>query len=103
LSANCLAIMQATARKHKLFAGTTGGYVHQLDVSDRSLVGTAYTGDVISPYLNFGTSALKKNTHAGFWSILPKGAYNFNFEYTRDNNAAQAVSLVQSTTGDVLG
>jgi hypothetical protein len=77
--------------------------VHQLDVSDRSIAsGTAYTGDVLTPFLNFGTSALKKNAHAGFWSILPKGAYNFNFEYTRDNNAATAVTLVQGG-GDTLG
>ncbi len=103
VNANCLAIMQSTGRKHKLFAGTTGGYVHQLDVTARSIAGgTAYTGDVLSPFMNFGTSAIKKNLHNGFFSILPKGAYNSNFEYTRDSNAATAVTLTQ-TGGNVLG
>jgi len=88
--------MQVLGRKHRLFAGTTGGYVHQLDVSDRSIAsGTAYTGDVQSPFLNFGSSAIKKGAHAGFWSLLPKGNYDFTFEYTRDNNAAQQVAIAQ--------
>lgn len=103
VNANCLAILQATARKHRLFAGTTGGYVHELDRSDRSIAGgTAYTGDVLTPFLNFGTSAIKKNAHKGFWSLLPKGNYNFTTEYTRDNNAAQSVAIAQGG-GDVLG
>ena len=103
VNANCLAVMQGTARRHRLFAGTTGGYVHQLDVAARSIAGgTAYTGDILTPFLNFGTSALKKNAHAGFWSILPKGSYDSNFEYTRDSNAATAVTLTQ-TGGNTLG
>lgn len=103
VNCNCLAVLQITGRKHRLFAGTTDGYVHQLDVADRSIAtATAYTGDVLTPFLNFGTSAVKKNAHKGYWSLLPKGNYNFNFEYTRDNNAAQAVTVAQSG-GDVLG
>ena len=103
VNANCLAILQSTQRRHRLFAGTTGGYIHQLDVSNRSIAGgTAYSGDVITPFLNFGTSAIKKNAHAGFWSLLPKGAYNFNFEYTRDNTAAQSIALAQGG-GNTLG
>ena len=96
VNANCLAIMQVLGRKHVLFAGTTGGYVHQLTVSDRSIAsGTAYTGDVLTPFINFGSSALKKNTHTGFWSLNPKGTYNFTTEYTRDSNAAQSVAIAQ--------
>lgn len=103
VNANCLAILQATGRKHTLFAGTTGGYVHQLGVSDRSIAsGTAYTGDVQTPFLNFGTSAVKKNTHAGFWSLAPKGDYNFVAEYTRDSATAQSVNIPQGG-GNVLG
>ena len=96
VNCNCLAVMQGALRRHRLFAGTTGGYVHQLDATDRSIAsGTAYTGDVLTPFLNFGTSAIKKNAHAGFWSLLPKGSYYFNFEYTRDNNSSTAVTLPQ--------
>ena len=103
MNANCLAVLQATARKHKLFAGTTGGYVHELDRADRAIAGgTAYTGDWQTPFLNFGSSALKKNLHQGYLSVLPKGAYNVNLEYTRDTNAAQTAILAQGG-GDVLG
>ena len=103
VNGNCLAVMQVAGRKHKLFAGTTGGYVHQLDVTDRAIAGgTAYTGDVLTPFINFGTSAIKKNTHSGFWSLNPKGAYNFVTEYTRDSNSAQAVNIAQGG-GNTLG
>ena len=103
VNGNCLAVMQVAGRKHKLFAGTTGGYVHQLDVTDRAIAGgTAYTGDVLPPFINFGTSAIKKNTHSGFWSLNPKGAYNFVTEYTRDSNSAQAVNIAQGG-GNTLG
>jgi len=96
VNANCLAVMQILGRRHKLFAGTSGGYVHQLDVSDRSIAGgTAYTGDVQTPFLNFGSSAIKKGAHAGFWSLRPKGNYNFSFEYTRDTSAAQTQTISQ--------
>ena len=103
VNANCLSVLQVAGRKHTLFAGTAGGYVHQLNVSDRSIAGgTAYTGDVQTPFLNFGTSAIKKGTHSGYWSFTPKGAATFTFEYTRDSNAAQAVTLTQGG-GNVLG
>ena len=103
VNGNCLAVMQSTGRKHRLFAGTTGGYVYQLDVTDRSVAnGTAYTGDWQTPFLNFGSSAMKKNLHQGYLSLLPKGAYNLNLEYTRDTNASQTATLAQGG-GNVLG
>jgi hypothetical protein len=103
VNANCLAVMQTTARKHKLFAGTTGGYIHQLDVADRAVAGgTSYTGDWQTPFLNFGSSSIKKNLHAGFLSLLPKGAYNLTVEYTRDTHASQTATLAQGG-GNVLG
>ena len=103
VNANCLAVMQATGRKHRLFAGTTGGYIHQLDVADRAIAGgTAYTGDWQTPFMNFGSSAIKKNLHNGFLSLLPKGAYDVNIEYTRDTNTSQVATLAQGG-GNVLG
>jgi len=105
---NCLAIVQIpSTRRHRLFCGTTAGYVHELDRAVRSTgvvgsgSGTAYTGDVLTPFLNFGTSAIGKNAHRGFWSLLPKGAFNFTFSYTRDNLAAQEVTIPQGG-GDTL-
>jgi len=56
---------------------------------------------VLTPFLNFGTSAIGKNAHRGFWSLLPKGAFNFTFSYTRDNLAAQEVTIPQGG-GDTL-
>ncbi len=94
-----------TGRRHKLFAGATDGYVFQLDTADRSIAnGAAYTGEVRTPFLNFGTSAVKKNAEKGFWSLLPKGNYPFTFGYTMDSGTEQTVSVQQALTGsDVLG
>lgn len=103
VKANCLAIFQTAARKHKLFAGTTTGYVFQLDQADRSInLATAYTGEVRTPFINFGTSALKKVVEKGFWSFTPKGAYDFTFGYTLDATTEQTVAIPQAG-GDVLG
>lgn len=101
-NANCLAIMQNSSRKHRVFAGTTEGYVYELDITDRSINGaTAYTWDVKTPFLNFGTSAHLKTAAATWVSFPPKGDYNLTFGYTRDDNAEQTAAVPQSG-GDVL-
>ncbi len=104
VNCNCLAVLQVTGRRHKLFAGTTTGFVYQLDAVDRSIAGTgAYTGDVKTPFLNFGTSAIKKGAEKGFWSLLPKGSYNFTFGYVLDDTTEKTVTVSQGASGDVLG
>jgi len=102
---NChsLAILQLN-RVHRLYAGLTTGFVQRIaDVADRSLPASgAYTMDVKTPFLNLGSSAHLKNANAGFHSILPKGAYNFAFGWTRDTFAEDTASLSQGG-GDTLG
>lgn len=101
--ANCLAIIQTSDRKHRLFAGTTTGFVKELDESDRSIDGTsAYAANVISPFLNLGSSAYMKTAEDGWLSLNPKGNFNLTFGYTRDTNAEDTVTISQGG-GDVLG
>ena len=103
LAANCLAQLQTSAGQHKLFAGTTDGYVHQLDTASRSVAGSGgYTANVVMPFVNMGSSAMLKTAEDGFLSIQPKGDYTITFGWTRDRNAEQTVSLTQ-TSGDTLG
>lgn len=103
VGANCLAILQTTARKHRLFAGTTDGYVMQLDIAARAINTTgAYTGDVKSPFLNFGSSAVLKGAAQGYQSLVSKGDYNMTFGWTRDTDTEQTATVAQSG-GDTLG
>ena len=103
-SGNCLAIMQTSGRKHGLYVGSTDGYVRQLDIADRVVdTSTAYTMTVETPFLNFGSSATLKNAEAGFLSLQPKGDYDANFQYIRDSNAADEVTIDQAGNSNVLG
>lgn len=96
VNANCLAIIQTSNRKHGLFAGTTTGFVEQLDQTVRSINSTiAYTAEVQTPFLNFGSSAVMKNAESVFVSLLPKGDYSMTFGYTRDTNAEDTISMSQ--------
>lgn len=95
--ANCLAVMQDSSRKHQLYSGGNDGYVRQLDASARTVdASQSYTGTVITPYLNFGSSASKKNCTFGFLSLNPKGNYNMEFGYTRDGGTETTVSVSQA-------
>lgn len=102
IAANCLAIIENSARKHRLFAGTTSGYVYELDRTSHVIdTSTAYTADVRTPFLNLGTSALLKTSEEAYITILPTGSASFTFGYTRDRNAEQTTSITQ-VTGDTL-
>ena len=102
LNANCLAIVQNASRKHRLYCGTTDGYVNELDTATRTInAASAYTANVITPFLNFGTSAHLKTAAASFHSYQGKGDYNFVFGYTRDREAEQTANVAQGG-GDAL-
>lgn len=104
LAAHSLAVVQNSSRKHRLYAGTTTGYIYQLDMAARVIdTTTAYTADYTTPFLNFGTSAHKKNCVFGFMSLLPKGNYNLTFGYTRDTNTETSVAIAQGGVSATLG
>lgn len=104
VNANCMAMMQNnTSRAFGLYVGTTGGYQYLTQIANRQLdFGTAYSGDVLTPYINFGTSSVMKNAHKGYWSIKPQGSTSFTFTYTRDSLTGQQVTIPQAG-GDTLG
>lgn len=99
VDASCLAVLQTTARKHRLFAGGYDGFAWELDRADRVIhTATAYGSLVESPFLNMGTSAIKKTAAGTFHSFQPKGDYNYTFGYIRDTNAEQTVTVSQGGT-----
>jgi hypothetical protein len=104
-NAHCLAIVQDTNRRHKLFAGATDGWVRKLDQVSRSIDGTgAYNVDVRLPFLNLGTSSILKTAEDLFVSLVPKGSYDAGVAYIRDSNPEQTVAPAVSQAGsDPLG
>ncbi len=102
LAANCLAVIENAARKHRLYIGTTDGYVYEVDNTTRS-IGTSgpYTADVRTPFLNMGTSALLKTAEEGYLTLLPTGNFDLTVGYIRDRGAEQTVPITQSI-GDTL-
>lgn len=99
---HCLSILQTTARKHRLFAGTSEGFVYQLDVAARSInAATAYTYEWQTPFLNFGTSSVMKAASDMYISLLPKGSADLTFGYTRDTQTEQTEAVSQNS-GNVL-
>ncbi len=103
LNANSLAIVQSSSRVPKVYAGTTDGFVHLLNTTDRSIAGgQAYTATVNTPFLNFGTSATTKSVGDTFLSIVPKGSYSFNFGHVLDSQSLKTFTVSESGS-DPLG
>ena len=102
VNAHSLMVAQ-TGRKHRLYAGTSTGFLYELDKTTRAVDTTgAYTWNVMTPYLNFGSSGIMKNAEDGFLSLQPKGAYNLTMGYQRDTQTQQTVTVSQAG-GNTLG
>jgi len=102
VDAKSIAILQTSAGKPRLHAGTTGGFVYELDTTARSIdSSTSYTFRVETPFCNLGTSAIMKSAEDFFVSIFPKGDYDLTFGYVRDRNAEQT-QLINQVAGDTL-
>lgn len=89
--------------RRRILGGGNDGYVRRLNVSDRSIDGsTALSYNVLTPFMSYGQPMYMKNLGPIGIGMSPKGAFNFTFGWTRDNNAQQTVTLTQSGA-DVLG
>ena len=103
LVGNCLAVMQTSARRHRLFVGTTDGYAYECDTATRTVsTASAYTAAWKSPFLNFGSSAHLKTLEGAWFSFQPKGNYPFTFGYTRDGNAETTTTINQGGSASTL-
>ena len=104
-AANCLGTVLDTNRRKQVLAGDLSGYLYRLNAANNSVTngGTAYTYKVLTPFLNFGSSATMKNAVHGFLSVAPKGTYSTTFGWTRDVNAEQTASVAQGGAGSTLG
>ena len=103
LQGNCLAIMQNSSRRHKLYVGMVDGFAYECDTATRTVAAaSAYTGAWRSPFFNLGSSAHLKTMEGAWFSFQPKGAYNFTFGYTRDGNAEITTTISQAGAGATL-
>ena len=87
----------------RVLGGGNDGYVRRLNIADRSIDGaTALSFNVQTPYMSYGQPMYMKNLGPVGIGISPKGAFDFTFGWTRDNNAQQTIIVTQGG-GDVLG
>jgi len=87
-----------------LFDGSNDGFVRRLQRSDRTVDATdAISCRTDTPCLNYGTPHNMKMIERASVGILPKGAYDLTFGWTRDSNAEQTQTVGQGQTGSPLG
>ncbi len=102
--ANCVAsvIDSTNSNARGLMIGGKDGYVRRTNLANRSIDSvTAIGAKATTPFTNYGNSFVMKTiTRAGV-GIAPKGNYNVQFGWTRDNNAQQTQTVSQGG-GDVL-
>lgn len=101
-SAATLAIVRDTNREIVPWAGRYTGRMIRMNRPARNVAGTAYTADVVLPYLSFGDPYFDKKLIKGRVSYLPKGTAAFTVGWTRDGTTQQTASITQSGT-DTLG
>lgn len=102
-AAASLGVFVDTNGIRRVLAGGNDGFVRRLNVADRSIdttTGLAYK--VTTPFMNYGNPMMMKTLQAGSVGLSPKGAFDFTFGWTRDDNAQQTITLTQGG-GAVLG
>lgn len=103
VGAHCLALMYATPGRRRPWAGLTTGFVHILDQETRTVApSTAYTFDVRTPSLNFGSSASMKTLEAAYVTFEPQGTGTLTLGATLDFGGEQTATLTMAG-GDTLG
>lgn len=104
LNAHCLSMMQATPGRSRPWAGTTTGFVHHLDMANRTIdPDTAYSWDVRLPSLNFGSSAHLKTLDGIYTTYEPFGQAAITVGVTMDFGAEQTTSFQTIGGLDILG
>jgi hypothetical protein len=86
-----------------IMIGGRDGYVRKTDVANRAIDSvTAIASKVTTPFTNYGSSIDMKTLATASVGIAPKGNYDVEFRWTRDDNAQQTLTVNQGG-GDVLG
>jgi hypothetical protein len=93
-----LAIVRDASRETVPWGGTYTGRVRRMNRVSRNIAGSAYTADVIFPYLGYGDAFIDKTIAKGRVSYSPKGGYNFTVGWQRDGNTQQTATVAQSGT-----
>ncbi len=86
-----------TSGVRRILGGGNDGYVRRLNVAARSIDGaTALSYKVTTPFMSYGNPFLLKTLSNASIGVVPKGAFNTTFAWTRDDKAQQTYTVAQS-------
>ena len=88
----------------RLFGGSNDGYARRLLKSARSIDGlTNIAANTVTPFMSYASPHITKTLERVSVGITPKGKYNLDFGWTRDEHADQTQSVDQNAAGTALG
>lgn len=90
-----IGIVRDTNRETVPWYGTYTGRVMRGNRTARNFGGTAYTIDILFPYLTFGDPTYDKTLEGGRIGVTPKGDTSFTFGWQRDGATQQTESVTQ--------
>lgn len=86
-----------------IMIGGRDGYVRRTDIANRAIdTSTAISAKASTPYTNYGSGITMKTLASASIGIAPKGEFDIQLGWTRDNNSQQTNTVTQGG-GDVLG
>ena len=95
-------VVDTISSRRIIMAGGNDGKVYKLGQPGRGIDGDAINYNVRTPFMNYGDSFTLKTLQSLALGIAPHNNEDYTFEWSRDNEGAQSVTLTQSG-GDVLG
>lgn len=102
-AAASLGLFVETNGVRRVVSGGNDGYLRRLNITDRSIDGaTAISYLVTTPAFNYGDPMLMKSIRVASIGIFPRGNYDAEFSWQRDDEAAQSFTISQGGA-DVLG
>lgn len=95
-TALCRYVDASSSNKAIPLIGSDDGFVRELDQIERSVDSTtAINGYVETPFIHYGTPIVMKTISAAMLGFVPKGAFDLTFQWTRDLEAPQSITLAQ--------
>jgi len=88
--------MQLYLGQPKLFSGGYDGYALRHDEADRSIVSTAYTARVTTPFIHHGVPELMKQTAWLRVGYAPKGTAAITAQWQNDDGTAASTTFTQT-------
>ena len=90
-----LAMVLDTSSEPTPWAGSYTGRVRRMNRAARNIADTAYSADMLWPYLAYGNASDEKTIQHGRVSVAPKGDTTFTLGWQRDGATQQTQSVNQ--------